>query len=105
MRRPPGDNISWQNYERKKGTGWDYLGLFDPQTGCVEPVNEVTPEYQVELVLGVTLLDVTVSLVAGQVGQTSPALLTLHHLHETLRVVVRFHLRGMLVRYLSQCEI
>ena len=70
----------------------------------MESVNEVTPEYQVELVLGVTLLDVTVSLVAGQVGQTSPALLTLHHLHETLRVVVRFNLRGVLVKYFSQCE-
>ena len=85
-------------------TGGDYLGLFDPETWCVEPVNQVTPEYQVELVLGVTLLEVAVSLVAGQVGQPSPPLLALHHLYETLRVVVRLNLRGKLIKYLSQCE-
>ena len=73
----------------------DYLGLFDPETWGVESVNEVTAEYQVKLLLGVTLLDVTVSLVTGQVGQPSPALFTLHHLYETFRVVVRFNLRGM----------
>ena len=74
-------------------TGRDYLGLFDPETGRVESVNQVTTEYQVELVLGVALLEVTVSLVTGQVGQLSPSLLALHHLYETFRVVIGFNLR------------
>ena len=70
----------------------------------MESVNEVTAEYQVKLLLGVTLLNVTIPLVRGQVGQPSPALFTLHHLYETFRVVVRFNLREIPIRYNGQCE-
>ena len=82
----------------------DYLGLLDPDTRCVESVNEVTPEYQVKLLLGVTLLDVTVSLITGQVGQLSPTLFRPHHLDETFRIVVRFNLGGMMIKNLTPYE-
>ena len=59
----------------------------------MESVYQVAAKYQVELVLAVTLLEVAISLVRPQVAQPSPPLLTLHHLHEPLRVVVGFNLR------------
>ena len=73
----------------------DYLGLFDPKTWGVESVNEVTAEYEVKLVLGVGLLHMAVSLVAGEVGHMSPLLLLLHHVNKTLRVVVCLNLRKL----------